>query len=303
MIFRDKASDFLSFLQYEKHHSTHTITAYKNDLEQLSNYLENIYKIESIEQISHHQIRSWIVHLMNEKITARSIGRKLSSVKSFYKFLMKEGLVENNPLTKVQAPKTEKRLPVFIENHAMEKLLDDNSQIEGGNIFEDGIEGLRNKLLIALFYSTGIRLSELIGIKNKDMDFFRKQVKVLGKRNKERIIPLTNEIISLCKVYNEAKKENKFSIDYLLLTNKGEQLYPKLVYKIVKEKLSVVSTVQKRSPHVLRHTYATHLLNEGADLNAIKELLGHTNLSATQVYTHNSIERLKDVYKKKHPRS
>jgi integrase/recombinase XerC len=290
---------FIQYLTYEKHFSAHTIKNYQLDLNQFSTYLQDEYKTDQLNDITHHIIRSWLVQLMNDEITARSVTRKLSSLRSFYKFLMKEGIITTNPLSKVQAPKIEKRLPVFIEEKPMQKLMDEEDNIR----FDNDYHGQRNKMILLLFYSTGIRLSELIGLKINDIDLKRKTIKVLGKRNKERIIPLTAEMQDEITNFLDLYQVQNFSNEYLLLTDKGEKLYPKLVYRVVKTYLSLVSSVQKRSPHVLRHTFATHLLNKGADLNAIKELLGHSNLAATQVYTHNSIERLKNIYKNKHPRA
>jgi integrase/recombinase XerC len=285
-------------VEFEKKQAKHTLINYKVDLTQFENYITQIYQITQIEQVTHYHIKSWLVHQINEGLKNRSVARKISTLKSFYNFLLREQLVTINPLNKVQAPKVEKRLPEFVEQNAMENLFDGNIDDEH---FENTFEGLRDKLMVNLFYATGIRLSELQNIENPSIDFYKKQIKVLGKRNKERIIPLTNEVIELIKQYNNQKTANGFISNYLLLTNKGEPLYAKLIYITVKKYLSKITTLYKRSPHVLRHTYATHLLNQGADLNAIKELLGHSSLAATQVYTHNSIQQLKEVYKK-HPR-
>jgi integrase/recombinase XerC len=289
---------FLQYIEFEKKHSKHTFISYQTDLLQFENYLQHVYQINFIDKINHQHIKSWLVQMMNEGIKNKSIARKISTLKSFYNFLLREQIVSINPLEKIQSPKVEKRLPEFVELAAMENLLDDN---EFQKHFSQEFEGLRDKLIINLFYSTGVRLSELKNLQNSNIDFFQKQIKVLGKRNKERIIPITNETIELIKDYNIENNEQGFSSHYLLVTQKGEQLYPKLIYNTVKKYLSQVTTLSKRSPHVLRHTYATHLLNKGADLNAIKELLGHSSLAATQIYTHNSIQQLKEVYKK-HPR-
>jgi integrase/recombinase XerC len=289
---------FLQYVEFEKKHSKHTLISYHNDLLQFENYLLYIYQINLIDKINHKHVKSWLVHMINEGIKNKSIGRKISTLKSFYNFLLREQIVEINPLEKIQSPKVEKRLPEFVELEAMNSLLDDDNLQKH---FSNDFEGLRDKLLINLFYSTGIRLSELQNLQNSNIDFFQKQIKVLGKRNKERIIPITSETLALIKTYNIENNSLGFSNQYLLLTNKGEQLYPKFIYNTVKKYLSQVTTLSKRSPHVLRHTYATQLLNKGADLNAIKELLGHSSLAATQIYTHNSIQQLKEVYKK-HPR-
>jgi integrase/recombinase XerC len=298
MILSDSIVQYLQYVEFEKKQSKHTLINYKVDLTQFQNYITQIYQLEQLEQINHYHIKSWLVHQINEGLKNRSVARKISTLKSFYNFLLREQIITINPLNKVQSPKVEKRLPEFVEQNAMENLFDGNLADEH---FENTFEGLRDKLMVNLFYATGVRLSELQNIENQNIDFYKKQIKVLGKRNKERIIPITNEVIELIKQYTDQKNENGFISNYLLLTNKGEPLYAKLIYNTVKKYLSKVTTLSKRSPHVLRHTYATHLLNQGADLNAIKELLGHSSLAATQVYTHNSIQQLKEVYKK-HPR-
>lgn len=298
MILSGAIIQYLQYVEFEKKQAKHTLVNYKVDLTQFQNYITNIYKIEKVDQINHFHIKSWLVHQINEGLKNRSVARKISTLKSFYNHLLREQIITINPLNKVTAPKIEQRLPEFVEQNAMENLFDGNLADE---YFEDNFEGLRDKLMVNLFYATGIRLSELQNLVNDHIDFYKKQIKVLGKRNKERIIPITSEVIELIKKYNDQKNENGFTSNYLLLTNKGEPLYAKLIYNTVKKHLSKVTTLSKRSPHVLRHTYATHLLNQGADLNAIKELLGHSSLAATQVYTHNSIQQLKEVYKK-HPR-
>lgn len=292
----DRVQDFVNYLQFEKHFSVNTITAYQNDLHQFQQFLTTNFEVQHVKAINHQMIRSWLVHLMENKIVARSVARKLTTLKSFYKYLLKENIVENNPMAKVQSPKIQKRLPVFVEEKPMQQLLDQTA-------FLEGFEGNRDKLIINLLYSTGIRLSELIGLKTLDTDLFQNQIKVLGKRNKERIIPITNELSEQIKAYIKERDRENLSHDNLFVTVKGEKMYAKLVYNIVKRNLGYVTSIEKKSPHVLRHTFATHLLNKGADLNAIKELLGHANLSATQVYTHNSIGRLKNIYKNKHPRA
>ena len=287
---------FLEYLTYQKKYSAHTITSYGNDLGQFSSYLHTQYQIDSIHQINHSVIRSWMVDLLNNGTEARSVNRKLSTLKTFYRYLLKEGLVQKNPLLKVQAPKTGKKLPVFVEEKAMENLLEQE-------LFTKDFAGVRNKLILELLYCTGIRLSELLGLLESDVDFDRKTLKVLGKRNKERIIPMVAELEGSIQSYLNLKTKSGFSNAELLCSDKGVKLYPKFVYLVVNRFLGMVTTINKKSPHVLRHTFATHLLNKGADLNAIKELLGHANLSATQVYTHNSIERLKNVHKQAHPKS
>lgn len=287
---------FLSYLRHEKRYSPHTVQAYENDLEQFLGYLKETYSLENPAEASHFQIRSWVASMMEAKITPRSINRKISTLKSFYKFLMKQGFVMKNPLLKIISPKTSKRLPVYVEKTGTDNLLN------GTTAFEDGFPGNRNKLMLDIFYSTGIRLSELINLKESDIDRGRKEMKVLGKGNKQRIIPLDQKLLDNIAAYQQAKLR-EFQSDYLFVTDSGMKLYPKFVYRIVNRFLGLVTTVDKKSPHTMRHTFATHLVDNGADINAVKELLGHSSLAATQVYTHNSIEKLKDAYKKAHPKA
>jgi integrase/recombinase XerC len=287
-------NSFLEYLQYEKRFSNHTILAYSNDLAQFSEYLQTTYEIKELSEISHTLIRSWIVRMMDQKMSPRSVNRKITTLKTFYKYLLRQQVVTDNPMLKIQSPKTSKRLPVFVEKDNMNALLD---TIEFGNDFE----GERNKLIIELFYATGIRLSELINLKQSNVDINSCQLKVLGKRNKERIVPFNNALKQLIERYLE-HQEAKGSY-YLFVTKSGKKLYEKFVYRVVNKYLSHVTSINKKSPHVLRHTFATHMLNNGADLNAIKELLGHANLSATQVYTHNTVEKLKNVHKQAHPKA
>jgi integrase/recombinase XerC len=287
---------FLAYLQYEKRYSPHTVTAYRTDLDQFFEYLHLQYNTDDIQSVTHLMIRSWLVEMMENGISARSITRKLTTLKSFYKFLLREGTMEINPMRKIVSPKMSKRLPVFVEKDKMEKLFD---QVE----FGDGYPGIRNKLILELFYATGMRLSELVNLKESDIDFHHDTIKVLGKRNKERLIPFGDKFESLINVYLEEKRKTFGDTNDLILTDKGKRIYARMVYRIVTAYLNQVTTLEKKSPHVLRHTFATHLLNNGAELNAIKELLGHANLSATQVYTHNTIENLKRIYKQAHPKA
>jgi len=241
-------------------------------------------------------IRSWLVYLMENNISARSVNRKLTTLKSYYRFLIREGLLEVNPLLKISSPKTGKRLPVFVEREKMDILLDQN-------VWSNDYPGLRDKLIVELFYATGMRLSELVNLKVSDFDFHKSTIKVLGKRNKERLIPFSKKVEGLIGEYM-TMKDREFGVQPdFFLTNKGKRIYPKLVYLIVTSRLREVTTLAKKSPHVLRHTFATHLLNNGAELNAVKELLGHASLSATQVYTHNTIDKLKRIYKQAHPKA
>jgi integrase/recombinase XerC len=288
---------FIEYLTVEKKYSQHTITAYQNDLGQFSAFITQHYGLVTLQDISHQQIRSWLAQLLSDGVKATSVNRKISSLKSFFKHLKKEGKVSGSPMAKVQAPKKPKQLPVFVEMSKMEILTDTILPQDG-----DDFEALRNRLVVEMLYGTGMRLSELINLKEEDVDFYNQTVKVLGKRNKERIIPVTKSLIEIVEKYLQVREKMTEKCIYLF-SNGGKKMNPKLVYKIVKVNLSLVTTVNKKSPHVLRHTYATHLLENGADLNAIKELLGHASLAATQVYTHNSIERLKEVHKNSHPKS
>jgi integrase/recombinase XerC len=287
---------FLAYLQYEKRYSSHTVTAYRTDLDQFFEYLSNQYNTTDILEATHPMIRSWLAGKMEQGVTARSVTRKLTTLKSFYKYLLREGVMEVNPMQKIMSPKISRRLPVFIEKDKMELLLD---HIDFGADYP----GIRNKLILELFYSTGMRLSELVNLKETDLDFHHDTIKVLGKRNKERLIPFCNKLESLIKLYLEEKMKAFGQTNGLFLTDKGNPIYARMVYRIVTGYLGEVTTLEKKSPHVLRHTFATHLLNNGAELNAVKDLLGHANLSATQVYTHNTIDKLKRIYKQAHPKA
>jgi len=294
-------SNFLQYLQFEKRYSKHTVQSYKTDLDQFYSFLSTTYNLESVQQVTHSIIRSWIVKLLEQNISPRSINRKMATLKSYFKFLIREDMVKKNPMIKVVSLKNAKKLPEFVDQESIHTLFD---QIE----FEDSFEGLRDKLVLELLYATGIRRAEIIGLTNLSVDEKNCTIKVLGKRNKERLIPYNSPLNDLIKIYIE-NRDNSIEVNTtdangpLLVTNKGKTLYPKLVYRIVNKYLSLITTLSKRSPHILRHTFATHLLNNGADINAIKELLGHANLAATQVYTHNTIDKLKDVYKQAHPRA
>jgi integrase/recombinase XerC len=290
---------FIQYIQYEKRYSPHTVSAYQSDLDQFFKFLN--YPEQTIthpSEITYQHIRNWMVHLMSDK-TARSVNRKIATLRKYFKFLLREGLITNNPASKIQSPKSIKYLPVTVDETELTKMLDK------GEKFSSDFEGLRDKLVLETLFGTGIRLAELVTLKEKDIDIYEGTIKVLGKRNKERIIPINKELESLLTKYLDLKKCKIFSNNSLTLivTNKGAEAYPKFIYLIVKKYLSYISTQNKRSPHVLRHTFATSLLNSGADLNAIKELLGHANLSATQVYTHSSVERLKSIYKQAHPKA
>ena len=287
---------FLQYIQFEKRFSPHTVTAYRSDLVQFFEFQQKTYEVDSIHEITHPMIRSWVVSMMEKGILPRSINRKITTLKSYYKFLLRKGEILLNPMTKVQSPKVSKRLPVFVDQDKMDLLF-------GSDQFETDFTGCRDRLLLELFYATGMRLSELIGIRDQDIDLYLCQVKVLGKRNKERIIPFTTKLKDLVITYQDLRKKEFSNVSSFFVTDNGKKFYPRLVYRIVTKHIGQVTTLAKKSPHILRHTFATHMLNNGADINSVKELLGHANLSATQIYTHNTIEKLKQVYKQAHPRA
>lgn len=287
---------FIQYLRSEKRFSKHTVLAYENDLNQFLFYLDEVYEINDLNDVNDKIVRSWMVHLSDLGLSARSINRKLSTLKSFYRFSCNNGFSKLNPLVNVIGPKQEQRLPEFVDEKEMMKLFLNIS-------FENDFKGTRDKIILDLFYQTGMRLSELRGLKIKDVDFSQKVLKVLGKRNKERLIPLHEGML------NELKKyiiEREGFVDKeeeaLIIDNKGSKCNEKFVYRTVNSYLSTITLTTKKSPHIIRHTFATHMLNRGADLNTIKEILGHANLAATQVYTHNSIDKLKAIYKQAHPK-
>lgn len=284
---------FLQYLQFEKRLSKHTIVAYAGDLEQFYDFLQTTYEIKKLSDINHTLVRSWIVEMMDKKISPRSVNRKITTLKTFYKYLLRQKMVTENPMLKIMSPKTSKKLPVFVEKDNMNVLID---TIE----FGDDLDGTRNKLIIELFYATGIRLSELINLKQNNVDLHACQIKVLGKRNKERIIPFNDQIKA--SIQNYISKKPSLISEFLFEMKSGKKVNEKFAYRLVNKYLSIITTIDKKSPHVLRHTFATHMLNNGADLNAIKELLGHANLAATQVYTHNTVEKLKSIHKQAHPK-
>ncbi len=287
---------FLQYIRYEKRFSPHTVQAYSTDLEQYALFLRSTYETDDLSAATHSMIRSWIVQLMEQKITTRSINRKLTTLKTYYKFLLRQGTLRVNPMLRVQAPKTSKRLPAFVDERKMDQLFTEVA-------FPEGFTGLRDRLVLETLYGTGMRLAELVGLKDSDVDLHAMQLKVLGKRNKERVIPFTDKMRELIVAYRQVRNGHFASREKFFVTDQGKSLYPKFVYRLVLRYLGVITTLEKRSPHVLRHTFATHMLNRGADINSVKELLGHANLSATQVYTHNTIEKLKKVYQQAHPRA
>ncbi|MDX2171517.1 MAG: tyrosine-type recombinase/integrase [Bacteroidota bacterium] len=288
--------DFISYLTLQKRVSPLTVQSYQSDLSQFFKFIDSELGSVNLKSISHQHARGFIAHLMDNGISARSVNRKLSTLKSFFKYLLKQGEIESNPITKVQGPKTPKKLPVFVDEKQTEYLFENYK-------FSDDFTGIRNKLIIDIFYQTGLRRAELLNLKESDVDIYNTQLKVLGKRNKERIIPFDMELKRNLETYISVKRKQNLVNPYLLVSEKDTPLSAQTVTKIVNEILSAVTTNKKKSPHVLRHTFATHLLNNGADINAVKELLGHANLQATQIYTHNTIEKLKKSYNQAHPRS
>jgi len=290
--------EFIQYLRYEKNYSTHTVVAYECDLTQFLEYVEHQFGVTDPTVLDSDMLRSWMVCLLEGGMTARSVNRKLSSLKTFWHYLQRTGAVSANPFKKVVPPKTTKPLPVFLKEAEMDELL--NKDI----LDEDDFPQIRDKLIIDLFYSTGMRLSELIGLTDETLDLNSCTLKVTGKRDKQRLIPFGSElkrsISQYLKIRNEQIERNS---NRLLVRNDGSPLYPQMVYRMVHQKLTEVGTLTKNSPHVLRHTFATTLLNRGAELNAVKELLGHSSLSATEVYTHTTFAELKKVYKQAHPRA
>jgi len=287
---------FLAYLQFEKRYSVHTITAYSNDLIQFFDFIATQYDGMDYTAITGTMVRSWLASMKEEELTGKTLNRKISSLKSFYKFQIQQGHLVKSPMETVISPKISKRLPSFIAENDMEQLFLNLS-------FAEGWKGYTEKMVIQLFYATGMRLSELIQCKENQVDLSKKIIKVLGKGNKERILPLSPELALELKKYIAQKPAAANGNAHLFVNENGKALQPKAVYTFVKFYLSQVTTLQKKSPHVLRHSFATHLMNNGADLNAVKELLGHSSLAATQVYTHNTIEKLKEVFSKAHPKA
>lgn len=289
---------FLQYLKIEKRYSPHTVRSYSIDLDQFELFLAVQGLPSEPSGVTSHDLRAWIVSLMETDYSSVSVHRKISCLRVYFRYLRKEGVLKSDPFQKVVLPKRKKTLPVFIEEKAMASLLDDFS-------FGDDFAGVRNKTIIEMLYLTGMRRSELIGLHDEDIDLQEGTVRVTGKRNKQRIIPLVKPFIKNLDTYIKMRDEYLEGgvSEWLFITDKCEKIYDKYIYNIVKGYLSVVTTADRKSPHVLRHTFATHMLNHGADLNSIKELLGHANLSATQVYTHNTFEKLKKIYKQAHPRA
>lgn len=290
---------FIDYLKKERRYSPHSLISYSNDLNQFHSFLKDELQLPADHKTEHHDVRAWIVSLMEKNLNPRTVNRKITALRSYFKFLKREGLIDHNPAQKIIALKTKKQIPQFAAEVDMEKLF---SQVE----FDNGFKGTRDKLVLEMLYSTGMRRAELINLKTSDVNFYNRELKVLGKRNKERIIPFIDKLAISIKAYLSEKQEQtgkSMDNELIFVNDKGKKMGEKFVYNLANKYLSLVTTLEKRSPHVMRHTFATHMLNNGADLNAIKEILGHANLSATQIYTHNTIEKLKSIYKQAHPRA
>lgn len=289
---------FLDYMKFQKRYSQHTIISYETDLRAFFDYLQSQYNEGQLSRITASFVRSWLADLKSKDISSKTINRKISSLKSFFKYYLKQGIINVSPMATIISPRISKRLPQFVDKKDMDTLFD---HVE----FPDDWNGMTQRIILQLLYNTGMRQAELIGLKESQLDRVNCALKVLGKGSKERIIPLSKALMEALMNYKTQKHSIFTTADktYLLVKDDGKKLYPKYVYNIVKKYLSLVTTIDKKSPHILRHTFATHLANNGADLNAVKELLGHSSLAATQIYTHNTIEKLKDVYKKSHPKA
>ncbi len=292
------AQRFIQYLKYEKRYSEHTLSAYSSDINSFLTYTKEAYESVEPAEMTHPILRSWVVNLLEQGIGARSASRKITVLKTWFRFMLRNGIIESNPTLKLQAPKVSKRLPTFVNKDKMEELFDTYE-------FGDTYDGWRDRLVLEMFYATGMRKAELINLKDVDVDTHSRTLKVLGKRNKERIIPFGARLSEAIKNYQLRREQNGLNNpeDYFFLNKKGNKLTPRSVYDIVTKHLSKLTTLDKTSPHVLRHTFATHMLENGADINAVKEILGHASLAATQVYTHNTIEKLKKIYEQAHPRA
>ncbi len=287
---------FINYLKYEKRCSSHTVVAYKNDLDQFQLFCTGMAGEFNVQEINSKIVRSWVVNMMEQHYTPRSVNRKVTAVRAFFLFLMKGKVVEKNPAVNISLPKIRKKLPLFVEENRLHHLLDDG-------YFACNFKGIRDKLIISILYGTGVRLAELMNLTDANIDITGCLIKVTGKRQKERIIPYPGSMNTLIVQYiKERDSKLGYTPELFLVTEEGKPVYEKLIYRVVKESLEKVTSLEKKSPHVLRHSYATHLLNKGADLNAVKELLGHSNLSATEIYTHTTFSKLNEIYKQAHPR-
>lgn len=290
---------FINYLEFEKKASPHTVSAYRRDLTQLEEFVAVSFEMKAIADAQHAELRAWVIDLVDSGLSTTSVNRKIATLRSYYKFLRRSRIIAKDPTYKLKSFKNPKRLPEFVQESAIESVLNES-------VYEPTFEGQRDKMVMEFLYLTGVRLSELIGLKWSDINLVEDSVKVLGKRKKERIIPITKSLRQNILLYQKVFAErfsNVCQSDYFIVSNQQKQSYPMMIFRIVRHYLDLFAQTSKRSPHVLRHTFATHLLNKGADLNAVKDLLGHANLAATQVYTHNSMERLKAVFEQAHPKA
>jgi integrase/recombinase XerC len=295
-MFDERLTDYIQYLRFEKRYATHTLTAYQHDLEQFRDFLATEYALKELKDISHFHIRGWLAGMKTDKQTARTINRKISSLNSYYKYLQRLGHTEVNPVRKLHAQRLPEMLPVFVKETETQYLLEEVQ-------FEEGFKGFTDRLICELLYATGMRRNELQQLKEADIEWSLNQVRILGKGNKERLVPVSAALLDTLREYiAEKRKLEKYDDKYLLNLETGNQLYAGYIYRIVTKYLGETTTLKKKSPHVLRHTFATHLLNNGANIQAIKDLLGHSSLAATQVYTHNNIDKLKEIHKQTHPR-
>ena len=291
-----RLQDFLQHLRFERRYSPHTLTAYSRDIKMFGDYLEATYGISEVDQVSHFHVRSWLADMKDNKMTAGTLNRKLSSISAFYKFLRKNGFTTQDPIRKLHAQRLPERLPVAIKDTETQFLLEEVQ-------FQDGFVGQTDRLICELLYATGIRRNELLILKESDVEWGQKQLRITGKGNKERLVPVSDALLDSLRQYLQDKKALENSNNhFLLVLDNGEPLYAMYVYRTVRKYMSQCTTMKKKSPHVLRHSFATHLLNNGANIQAIKDLLGHSSLAATQIYTHNNIDKLKQIHKQNHPR-
>ena len=295
-MFNERLTDFLQYLRFEKRYSPHTLLAYQKDLEQFDSYLSQEFSMNDLKLITHFHIRGWLAGMKGEKQTSRTINRKISSLNSYYKYLRRLGFVEKNPVRQLHAQRLPERLPVYLKEKETEHLLEEVQ-------FDKGFQGFTDRLIVELLYATGMRRNELQQLKEKDIEWSLNQVRILGKGNKERLVPVSPVLLDTFRDYiQEKKKLDVYNDIYLLNLESGIPVYAGYIYRVVKKYLGETTTLQKKSPHVLRHTFATHLLNNGANIQAIKDLLGHSSLAATQIYTHNNIDKLKEIHRQNHPR-
>ena len=295
-MFDERLTEFIQYLKFEKRYSAHTLTAYQNDLGQFRVYLSNEFSLNDLKLITHFHIRGWLASMKGEKQTARTINRKISSLNSYYKYLRKHGYTDKNPVLQLHAQRLPERLPVYLKESESQQLLEDVQ-------FEQGFKGLTDRLICELFYATGMRRNELQQLKENDIEWGLNQLRILGKGNKERLVPISAAVLDSLRDYLAEKHKLELHNDQFLFNlESGEPLYAGYIYRTVTRYIGATTTLKKKSPHVLRHTFATHLLNNGANIQAIKDLLGHSSLAATQVYTHNNIDKLKEIHKQNHPR-